>query len=97
MTDRQSRKLYVLGRLRGIHIPFVIWALGPSKQRVTKAEAAAQLIDDIEGGQTISQDYIDSLGRGPVVRLRPSLIHTPERCVLAARRCSADGARLNEG
>ena len=68
MTDKQSRKLYVLGRIHDIHIPFVIWGLPPSGQKVSKMEAAI-LIDLIENGTIPSEDYINSLGYGPEVCL----------------------------
>lgn len=70
MTDKQSRKIYVLCKLAGIPIPsFVDWhSRRPITQMVTKAEAS-KLITMLDNGERPSEDYINALGRGHPVSL----------------------------
>lgn len=65
MTARQFGQLATLALCNSVHIPF-IEREDRNGQHVTKAEAG-RLIIMFENGEQPSQEYLDSLGRGPPV------------------------------
>ncbi|KAI0800035.1 hypothetical protein C8Q74DRAFT_1214088 [Fomes fomentarius] len=63
MTARQFGQLATLALCNSVHIPF-IEREDKNGQHVTKAEAG-RLIMMFEHGEQPSEEYLDSLGRGP--------------------------------